>query len=157
MRLAIRAYRANPVVAAVAILSLALGIGATSAIFSIADSLLFRSLPVDRPERLALLMSTLSGPALLGLGMALWASRLLVRQLSTFTNSVFLDVQLDWRVLVFTAAVTLEGLRPPASRMGRTAATCAAVAQSAVRPVPPWLTGSCASINTNTRGGRPDL
>lgn len=61
MRLAIRAYRGNPVVAAVAVLSLALGIGATSAIFSIADSLLFRSLPVDRPERLALAMSVPSG------------------------------------------------------------------------------------------------
>ena len=62
MRLAIRAYRANPVVAAVAVLSLALGIGATSAIFSIADSLLFRTLPVDRPDRLGLLMSIPSGP-----------------------------------------------------------------------------------------------
>src|SRR5688572_11190155 len=61
MRLAIRAYRANPVVAAVAVLSLALGIGATSAIFSIADSLLFRTLPVERPDRLALLMSIPSG------------------------------------------------------------------------------------------------
>jgi len=44
--------------------------------------------------------------ALLGVGIAHWGSRLLVRQLSTHTNTVFLDVQLDWRVLAFTAGVT---------------------------------------------------
>ena len=52
----------------------------------------------------SLLLSGVS--ALLGLGIALWGSRLLVRQMSTLTNTVFLDVQLDWRVLAFTAAVT---------------------------------------------------
>ncbi|MGB2716343.1 MAG: ADOP family duplicated permease, partial [Vicinamibacterales bacterium] len=51
----------------------------------------------------SLLLSGVS--ALLGLGIALWGSRLLVRQMSTFTNTVFLDVQLDWRVLAFTTAV----------------------------------------------------
>jgi predicted permease len=49
-----RALRATPIVTAVAILSLALGIGANTAIFSIIDSLLLRSLPVRAPERLAL-------------------------------------------------------------------------------------------------------
>lgn len=52
----------------------------------------------------SLLLSGVS--ALLGLGMALWWSQFLVWQMSTFTNTVFLDVQLDWRVLAFTAAVT---------------------------------------------------
>jgi predicted permease len=45
--------------------------------------------------------------ALLGLLFAQWGSRLLVRQLSTTTNNVFLDLSLDWRVLGFTAGVAV--------------------------------------------------
>jgi putative ABC transport system permease protein len=55
IRDAVRALKATPVVTAVAILSLALGIGANTAIFSILDSLVLRSLPVREPGRLALL------------------------------------------------------------------------------------------------------
>ena len=54
IRNAFRAMRAAPVVSAVAILSLALGIGANTAMFSILDSLLLRSLPVEDPHRLVL-------------------------------------------------------------------------------------------------------
>lgn len=53
VRYAFRSMRKNPDFAAAAILSLALGIGATTAIFSVADSVLFRSLPYLQPERLA--------------------------------------------------------------------------------------------------------
>jgi putative ABC transport system permease protein len=45
--------------------------------------------------------------ALLGLAFAQWGSRLLVRQLSTSANTVFLDLSPDWRVLAFTTAVTM--------------------------------------------------
>jgi putative ABC transport system permease protein len=45
--------------------------------------------------------------ASLGLLVARWGSQLLVRQLSTQTNTVFLDLTLDWRVLAFTSAVTI--------------------------------------------------
>src|SRR2546428_5319740 len=55
LRLAFRALRATPVVTIVAVLSLALGIGANTAIFSLVNSLLLRSLPVKDPEQLALL------------------------------------------------------------------------------------------------------
>ena len=55
LRLAYRSLRATPLVSIVAILSLALGIGANTAIFSIVDSLLLRALPVKQPERLVLL------------------------------------------------------------------------------------------------------
>lgn len=55
VRDAIRSLRATPVVSVVAILSLALGIGANSAIFSILDSLILRSLPVKEPQTLALI------------------------------------------------------------------------------------------------------
>jgi hypothetical protein len=53
-RLAIRSLRATPVVSLVAALSLALGIGANTAIFSLVNSLLLRALPVKEPAQLAL-------------------------------------------------------------------------------------------------------
>ena len=54
LRLAIRGLRATPIVTAVAVLSLALSIGANTAIFSLVNSLLLRTLPVANPHRLAL-------------------------------------------------------------------------------------------------------
>jgi hypothetical protein len=50
-----RALKSTPVVTAVAILSLALGIGANTAIFSVLDTLLLRSLPVEAPRQLVIL------------------------------------------------------------------------------------------------------
>jgi len=61
IRLAARSLRANPVVAIVAILSLALGIGANTAMFSIVDSLLLRPLPVKDPAQLALVTDGTTG------------------------------------------------------------------------------------------------
>lgn len=52
---AARSLRAAPIVTLVAVLSLALGIGATTALFSILNSLTFKSLPVREPHRLVLL------------------------------------------------------------------------------------------------------
>ena len=57
VRVAIRTLRATPVVTLVVMVSLALGIGANTAMFSIVNSLLLRSLPVDRADRLVLLQS----------------------------------------------------------------------------------------------------
>ena len=58
LRLAVRSLAATPVVTAVAVLSLALGIGANTAIFSLVDRLVLRSLPVREPARLALVATT---------------------------------------------------------------------------------------------------
>src|SRR5690349_20395021 len=52
MKLALRMLLKTPFVTAVAIVSLALGIGANSAIFSLFDQLLLRPLPVERPREL---------------------------------------------------------------------------------------------------------
>ena len=52
LRYAFRALRSTPAFAAVAILSLALGIGANTAIFSLIDSLMLKNLPVSHPEQL---------------------------------------------------------------------------------------------------------
>jgi putative ABC transport system permease protein len=55
VRVAVRVLRAAPIVTGVAILSLALGIGANTAVFSLINSLLLRTLPVAEPERLVTL------------------------------------------------------------------------------------------------------
>jgi putative ABC transport system permease protein len=54
LRLAVRSLLTTPVVSAIAVLSLALGIGANTAIFSLINGLLLRALPVRAPQQLAL-------------------------------------------------------------------------------------------------------
>jgi predicted permease len=52
LRLGLRTLRRSPVFTAVAVLSLALGIGANTSIFSLLSQVMFRLLPVTEPERL---------------------------------------------------------------------------------------------------------
>jgi FtsX-like permease family len=55
LRYALRTLDRNPSFTAVAVLSLALGIGANTAIFSLMDAVLFKMLPVKNPEQLVFL------------------------------------------------------------------------------------------------------
>src|ERR1700730_11844640 len=54
MRFAVRTAWLNPGFTAVAVLSLALGIGLNTAIFSLIDSILLKNLPVEDPDRLVI-------------------------------------------------------------------------------------------------------
>src|SRR6185437_7092634 len=55
LRYPARVLRRSPAFAAVAILSMALGIGANTAIFSLINAVMLQSLPVRNPERLAMI------------------------------------------------------------------------------------------------------
>ena len=52
IRYALRLWTRRPAFAAVAILTLALGIGANTAIFSVINAIMLRPLPVERPTEL---------------------------------------------------------------------------------------------------------
>ena len=77
LRFAARTMRRNPLFALTAVLSLAVGIGANTAIFTAADAALWRPLPVEHPDRLVRFTVTrvdrrdlISFPATFGIGLA---------------------------------------------------------------------------------------
>jgi hypothetical protein len=55
LRFSARSFLRSPSFTATAVLSLALGIGATTALYSLVDQVVLRALPVDHPERLVLI------------------------------------------------------------------------------------------------------
>ena len=68
VREAYRSLRAGRTASLFAVLSLALGIGSSVAVFSIANALLLKTLPVPEPERLALVAASADG------GRGYWAT-----------------------------------------------------------------------------------
>ena len=55
LKVALRVFWKHPAFAAIVVLTLALGSGANTAIFTLLDQLMLRSLPVERPDRLVVL------------------------------------------------------------------------------------------------------
>src|SRR5256885_13967227 len=55
LRFSARSFRRSPSFTATAVLSLALGIGATTAIYSVVDQVILHALPVRDPQRLVLI------------------------------------------------------------------------------------------------------
>jgi predicted permease len=58
LRYALRGMRRRPAFAMAAMLTLGLGAGAISTVFTLANTLFFRELPVDRPDRLVVVQAT---------------------------------------------------------------------------------------------------
>ena len=61
IRFALRSFTKNPWFTLAAVLSLAIGIGANTSIFSVANALLLRPLPYDNPDRLVILWNRSPG------------------------------------------------------------------------------------------------
>src|SRR5215831_13880442 len=61
LRFAARSLRQRPAFTAVAVLSLGLGIGANTAIFSLIHAVVLRALPVERPQELVILTDPNTG------------------------------------------------------------------------------------------------
>jgi predicted permease len=97
LRFALRQLRKAPSFTATALLTLALGIGANTAIFSLVNSLLLKPLPVPNPEQIAALAPREnSGPLQLGLS---WNE---FKQVRAQSGSSFSDV--------FAYTINLDGL-----------------------------------------------
>jgi predicted permease len=72
LRIALRHLRATPVITLVAVLSLALGIGANTAIFSLINSLIVRPLPIADPQRLVIVSDTRARTGVAGWTYGVW-------------------------------------------------------------------------------------
>ncbi|MBF5045176.1 ABC transporter permease [Aggregicoccus sp. 17bor-14] len=94
LRFALRSLGKSPAFVAVAVLCLALGIGANAAIFSVVNAVLLRPLPYAQPERLVRLYETQPGRGASWTGSVSWPNyRDWVEQTRSFEQLVAVDVR----------------------------------------------------------------
>ena len=89
VRYSLRVLRRNPGFSIIAALTLALGIGATTAIFSLVDTILLKPLPYPNASRVAMLWRSNPLPSISGNGNLPWESqdfRLLIERSTVFQN-----------------------------------------------------------------------
>ena len=101
LRYAARQFARNPVFTAVAVASLAIGIGANTAIFSVLDAVMLKSLPVRDPQKLVMLTNPDSAGVSSGLdtgerGMLSYAEFVQLRDhLTTFESLCVAETQMS--------------------------------------------------------------
>jgi predicted permease len=112
LRHALRILVANPGFTAVAVLSLALGIGANTAIFSLLNGVLMSTLPVRNPHELVMLTDPASSGASIGMetGERSLLTYVEFRQLQN-ENRTFASLMASWSSLLRTDARVAGGER----------------------------------------------
>src|SRR4028119_1873828 len=103
IRYALHSLRANPGFALVAILTLALGIGATTAIFSVVNGVLLQPLPLKDPDRLVMVWERdpeMERNPASGANVSAWIDAEVPRTFSSLAATV------DWEVRLTGAAGT---------------------------------------------------
>lgn len=111
VRFALRSLRRTPGFTTAALLTLALGIGATTAIFSLVNATLLKPVPYPEPERIAVLTARYgasSVPSSSQSGLTFTLVRDRVRAIEAIAAQSFVT---SWNLSTPTSAVSVRGLR----------------------------------------------
>ena len=117
LRYGLKTFRRSPAFAITALLSLALGIGANTAVFSVVNAALLRPLPVNRPEQLVLLnpRGDFSYPHYIGLRDGTRAFADLIAASQTRRTGIVLTTDTEQAFVKMVSGNYFSGLGVPAS------------------------------------------